>query len=116
MDRSILKNRLLNNPQLLSKQINCIRNVAQVNLFALINHLNIQKNEDCLEPPIPINYLKKESGVKNFLAGLQEDSIKYGCIQSLDLLDSNSYQKASNAMTQKLSAHLPSSLLSNVRP
>ena len=97
-------------------QMRYIRNISQVNPITLMNHLNIQKNKDCLEPPIPINYLKKESGVKNFLAGLQEDSIKYGCIQSLDLLDSNSYQKASNAMTQKFSAHLPSSLLSNVRP
>lgn len=97
-------------------QMRYIRNIAQVNPITLMNHLNIQKNEACLEPPISINYLKKESDVNNFLAGLQEDSIKYVCIHSLDLLDLNSYQKASNAMTQKLSAHLPSSLLSNVRP
>ena len=44
VDRNILKNRLLNNPQLLSKQIKYIRNIAQVNPIILMNHLNIQKN------------------------------------------------------------------------
>lgn len=60
--------------------------------------------------------ISKKSGVKDFLAGLQEDSIKYVYIKNLYLLDSNLYKKASNAMTQKFSVHLPSSLLSNVRP
>lgn len=114
VDRNILKNHLLNNPQLLSKQIKYkFRNIAQVNPITLMNHLKIQKDEACLEPPIPINYLKNKRSVNDFILGLQENSIKYGCIQSLDLLDSNSYQKISNAMIQKFSAHLPSSLLSN---
>ncbi|WP_201556096.1 capsular polysaccharide biosynthesis protein [Psychrobacter sp. 72-O-c] len=114
VDRDILKNHLLNNPQLLSKQIKYkFRDVAQVNPITLMNHLKIQKDEACLKPEMPVNYLKNKSKVDDFILGLQQEPIKYGCIQSLDLLDSNSYQKISNAMTQKFSAYLPSSLLLN---
>lgn len=114
VDKNILKNHLLNNPQLLSRQIKYkFRDVAQVNPITLMNHLKIQKNEACLKSDVPVNYLKNKSSVNDFILGLQEDSIKYGCIQSLDLLDSKSYQKVSEAMIQKFSAHLPLSLLSN---
>ena len=115
VDKNILKNHLLHNPQLLTQQIQYkFRDVAQVNPITLMNHLKIKQGEACLKPPILINYLKNESGVEEFLVGLQKESVKYGCIQSLDLLDSNSRKKITEAMIQKFPQHLPSSLLLNL--
>ncbi|MGE6360059.1 capsular polysaccharide biosynthesis protein [Psychrobacter glacincola] len=115
VDKNILKNYLLHNPQLLMEQIQYkFRDVAQVNPITLMNHLKIQQGQACLKPPVAINYLKNENGVEDFLAGLQKKSVKYGCIQSLDLLDSNSRSNITEAMIQKFSQHLPSSLLLNL--
>ncbi|WP_350656277.1 Stealth CR1 domain-containing protein [Psychrobacter sp. S1-30-MNA-CIBAN-0213] len=112
VDKTTLKNYLLSNVQLLSEQIKYrFRDVAQFNPITLTNHLKIQQKEACLKPPTTINYLKNKSGVENFITNLQKDEVKYGCIQSLDLLDSDSYQRVTSAMMQKFSAHLPSLLL-----
>lgn len=114
IDKNILKSYLLSNPDLLSNQIKYkFRNISQFDPISLMNHLKIQKNEAFLNSNINLTYLKNKSGVKSFIRGLQEKSVKYGCIQSMDLLDSDSYQQINNAMTQKLSSHLPSSLLLN---
>ena len=115
VDKNILKNYLLHNPQLLIEQIQYkFRDVAQVNPITLMNHLKIQQGQACLKPPVAINYLKNENGVEDFLAGLQKKSVKYGCIQSLDLLDSDSRSNITEAMIQKFSQHLPSPLLLNL--
>ena len=112
VDKNILKAHLLDNPQLLTEQIKYkFRNVAQVNPITLMNHLKIQKGQAELKPDTSINYLKNEKGVEDFITDLYKESIKYGCIQSLDLLGANSYQKITAAMVQKFSAYLPSSLL-----
>lgn len=112
VDKNILKNYLLDNPQLLNEQIKYkFRDVAQVNPITLMNHLKIQTHEATLKSPIAITYLKNESGVDKFLSDLQNTSAKYGCIQSLDLLDANSYKSIHNAMIHKLSGYLPTSLL-----
>jgi hypothetical protein len=115
VDKNILKNYLLDNPQLLNKQIKYkFRDVAQVNPITLMNHLKIQASEAMLRPDTPINYLKNKNSVIGFLIDLNNDSIKYGCIQSLDLLDSDSYNRISSAMTQKFLEYLPLSLLDTV--
>jgi hypothetical protein len=113
VDKNILKNHLLDNPDLLRMQIKYkFRDVAQINPITLMNHLKIKKNAVSLQSPITINYLKNDSGVYNFVTGLQDLSIKYGCIKSLDMLDSESYQKVNHAMIRKFAEHLPASLLS----
>lgn len=112
VDKNILKHHFLKNPQLLSKQIEYkFRDIAQVNPITLMNHLKIQKNEARLKPPTPLNYLKNKNSIDDFLENLQNDSIKYGCIQSLDLLDSSSYKKITNAMIEKFLDYLPLSLM-----
>ncbi|OLF38385.1 Stealth CR1 domain-containing protein [Psychrobacter sp. Cmf 22.2] len=114
VDKDILKTYLLSNPELLTEQIKYkFRSVAQVNPITLMNHLKIQKNEACLKPPISINYLKNESGIEDFVINLQNTAIRYGCIQSLDLLEQRSYQTITEAMIHKFSAYLPSSLLAS---
>ncbi|WP_201632262.1 Stealth CR1 domain-containing protein [Psychrobacter immobilis] len=114
VDKKVIQNYLLSHPRFLESQIKYkFRDVAQVNPITLMNHLKIQKNEVHLQPDIPINYLKNNDGVKGFIAALEDNAIKYGCIQSLDLLEAESYMKVSQAMRDKFSAYLPSSVLTD---
>jgi len=111
VDRNILKDYLLNQPQLLTEQIKYkFRDVAQVNPITLMNHLKIQKDEANLKPDTSVNYLKNESSVEDFITALEDKSIKYGCIQSLDLLESDLHKKISQAMKHKFLAYLPASM------
>ena len=111
VDKTILKDHLLTHPQLLTEQIKYkFRDVAQVNPITLMNHLKIQKDEAHLKPETSINYLKNKDSVENFVLDLEDKTIKYGCIQSLDLLEPDLYQKVSQAMRDKFSEHLPNSV------
>lgn len=114
VDKNIVKDYLLSRPQLLEKQIKYrFRDIAQVNPITLMNHLKIQQNQAHLKPDIAINYLKNKHGVADFIANLDEQAIKYGCIQSLDLLETDFYNQVSAAMIDKFSAYLPASIVSN---
>ena len=114
VDRNILKDYLLNHPQLLTEQIRYkFRDVAQVNPITLMNHLKIQNSEANLKPDTSVNYLKNESSVDDFITALEDKSIKYGCIQSLDLLEPDSHKKISQAMKHKFFAYLPTSVTEN---
>lgn len=114
VDKNILKSHLLNHPQLLTEQIKYkFRDVAQVNPITLMNHLKIQKGEAILKPNTSINYLKNESSVEGFILALEDKTIKYGCIQSLDLLESDLYIKISQAMRHKFLDYLPASLIAS---
>lgn len=114
VDKNILKNHLLSNPSFLTEQIKYkFRDVAQVNPITLMNHLKIQKNEVHLKSDIAINYLKNEKSVTHFITALEDVTIKYGCIQSLDLLEPNLHKRISQAMNHKLAAYLPNSVVEN---
>ena len=114
VDKNTLKSYLLNNPDFLIEQIKYkFRDVAQINPITLMNHLKIQKDEVNLEPDIAINYLKYESSVTNFITDLEDVTIKYGCIQSLDLLEPNLHKRISQAMNHKFSDYLPKSVVKN---
>ena len=115
VDRNILKAHLLNNPKLLEEQIKYkFRDVAQVNPITLMNHLKIQKSEVHLKSDTFVNYLKNESSVDDFITALEDKSIKYGCIQSLDLLETDLHKKISQAMMHKLAAYLPTSVVASI--
>lgn len=114
VDKNTLKSYLLNNPNFLIEQIKYkFRDVAQINPITLMNHLKIQKDEVNLEPDIAINYLKNESSVTNFITDLEDVTIKYGCIQSLDLLEPNLHKRISQAMNHKFLDYLPKSVVKN---
>ena len=111
VDKNIFKNYLLNHPALLTEQIRYkFRDVAQVNPITMMNHLKIQQGEADLKPSTAINYLKDKNSVENFLVALEDKTIKYGCIQSLDLLDPDLYKKVSQAMKHKFLDYLPLSI------
>lgn len=117
VDKNILKEYFLAHPEFLINQIKYkFRDVAQVNPVTLMNHLKIQREEVILKPRLLLNYLRSDRGLEDFIPKLQEESIKYGCMQSLDELDADSYLLLTRAMSDKFSAYLPVSLLSAALP
>lgn len=111
VDRKILSEFLLSRPNLLETQIKFkFRSVEQINPITLMNHLKIQKQEAILKPDIALAYLKNEQSLDSFIAATKDESIKYGCIQSLDQLGLESAQKISETMSEKFKDFLPKSL------
>ena len=112
VDRHALKDYLLEHPQLLETQIKFkFRSVEQLNPISLMNHIKIQKQQAELKPDLELAYLKNQDSLNSFIAALHNPEIKYGCIQSLDQLDSDAVQKISTAMQEKLAGYLPHSVL-----
>lgn len=114
VDRKILSQYLLNHPMLLETQIKYkFRSVEQLNPISLMNHLKIQKNEAVLKPDLPLAYLKNAESLNEFIQALDQDQIKYGCIQSLDQLNVQDAAQVKNAMIAKLGNYLPESVIPN---
>ena len=112
VDRHALKDYLLEHPQLLETQIKFkFRSVEQLNPISLMNHIKIQKQQAELKPDLELAYLKNQDSLNSFLQALHNLDIKYGCIQSLDQLDSDDAKKISMAMQEKLAGYLPHSVL-----
>ncbi|WP_201547290.1 capsular polysaccharide biosynthesis protein [Psychrobacter sp. Pi2-1] len=112
VDKSILSSYLLSNLTFLESQIkHRFRDISQFDPISLANHLSIQKNQAVLKPDLNLNYLKNEYSVEKFIKNLDDESIKYGCIQSMDLLSEGFSQKVNKAMIKKFYLYLPESLL-----
>lgn len=112
VDRKILRDYLLVHPKFLEKQIKYrFRSIEQFNPISLMNHLKIQKNEALLKPDLEIAYLKNESSLNGFLQSLANEQIKYGCMQSLDQLDTAATAKIYAALNKKLIGYIPKVLL-----
>lgn len=113
VDRKILSEYLLNHPTLLETQIKYkFRSVEQLNPISLMNHLKIQKGEAVLKPDLALAYLKNAESLNVFIQALNQDQIKYGCIQSLDQLNPQDADQVKNAMIAKFSDYLPQSVIS----
>jgi hypothetical protein len=112
VDRHALKDYLLEHPQLLETQIKFkFRSIEQLNPISLMNHIKIQKQQAELKPDLELAYLKNQDSLNSFIQALHNPEIKYGCIQSLDQLDSDAAKKISTAMHEKLAGYLPHSVL-----
>ncbi len=115
IDKNILKNYLTQHPKFLEAQIKYkFRDVEQVNPITLMNHLKIKKDEAHLRSDIAINYVQYEDNIDVFIDDLHNRDIKFGCIQSLDLLTPDLHKKVSQAMTHKLAAYLPTSMVTSI--
>lgn len=90
------------------------RHVEQFLPVGLNNHLGITENRVILNPDLEIAYLKNEQGVNEFLSQIQKDSIKFGCIQSLDEFEILNAKKVKDAMILKFNDFLPDSVKSQV--
>ena len=77
-----------------------------------MNHLKIQANQAVLKPDLDLAYLKNAESLNAFVSALNQDNIKYGCIQSLDQLSQVDAEQVKNAMLKKLADYLPQSVIS----
>ncbi|OTG83211.1 capsular polysaccharide biosynthesis protein [Acinetobacter sp. ANC 4558] len=83
------------------------RHIDQFLPTALANHLAIQQNKAILKSDIPIAYVKPNDDVDAFIQKLQDSSIQYGCIQSLDMMSEAQQNNIHQAMTNKFKNYLP---------
>jgi len=112
VDRKILSEYLQSHPDLLETQIKYkFRSVEQLNPISLMNHLKIQKSKAVLKPDLAIAYLKNAESLTEFVQALNQDSVMYGCIQSLDQLSVDGAEKVKIAMINKLHHYLPQSII-----
>jgi hypothetical protein len=111
VDRNILKNYLLSEPDLLETQIKFkFRSIEQINPITLMNHLKIKNQQAILKPDLALAYLKNENSLKEFLSAIENTEVKYGCMQSLDQFDANNIQKITYALNHKFIGFLPQHL------
>lgn len=83
------------------------RHIEQFLPTALANHLAIQQHKAILKPDIPIAYIKPKGDVAHFIQALQDPTIQYGCIQSLDQFNPVAQQQINQAMISKFKDYLP---------
>ncbi|WP_216938191.1 Stealth CR1 domain-containing protein [Acinetobacter sp. BY484] len=111
LDQMTLKAYFEKNPKVLAEQIQYrFRSALQFLPIGLNNHLKIQHHQAILCEDIEIAYLKNEASITQFLLSLQQKSIKFGCIQSLDQLSSVQQQHILSALKLKFKDYLPQSL------
>ncbi|KAF7276596.1 hypothetical protein GWI33_010047 [Rhynchophorus ferrugineus] len=112
VDRKILQGYLLSHSDLLEQQIRYkFRSIAQLNPISLMNHLKIKAQQAILKADIPVAYLKNAKSKDEFLARIQNQQIKYGCIQSLDQLDNKLSKEIQDQMVDKFKDYLPTQVI-----
>ena len=110
-----LQNYFKQHPEVLLQQIGFkFRDFEQFLPVGLANHLSIQHNKAILKPDEQVAYVKPSEDIAEFLQALQNDAIKYGCIQSLDLMTETNQALIRNAMINKFGEFLPQELKSQV--
>ena len=111
LNRSLLQDFFKKNMKLLDKQISFkFRNIDQILPVGLSNHLAIQNNRAILKEDIEIAYLKDDRDLEEFITALANDTIKFGCIQSVDQLNKDAEQKVSFALIEKFKDVLPTQI------
>lgn len=111
VDRHILKDYLLSEPELLETQIKFkFRSIEQINPITLMNHLKIKQQQAILKQDLALAYLKNENSLNEFLTAIENQQIKYGCMQSLDQFDQANAQKIASALNHKFAGFLPNAL------
>ena len=115
IQKELLQNYFKQHPDVLLQQIGFkFRDFEQFLPVGLANHLSIQQNKAILKPDEQVAYVKPSDDIADFLHALQNDAIKYGCIQSLDLMTESNQVLVRNAMINKFGEFLPQELKSKV--
>lgn len=107
----LLKNYFQKNVAVLKAQLeHKFRHIDQFLPTALANHLAIQQNKAILKSDIPVAYIKPNGDVEAFIQALEDHTIQYGCIQSLDMMEDEKRNLIRQAMIHKLNHYLPQSV------
>ena len=108
LDREFLKEYFTKYPEILHQQIKYrFRSALQFLPVGLNNHLKIQASKAILCDDINIAYLKNEASLSSFLSDLNDTTIKFGCVQSLDQLNPEQSLKITSALITKFKDYLP---------
>lgn len=111
LSRELFKAYFEQHQDVLKKQIaHRFRSADQFLPVGLNNHLGMLENKVILAPDLDIAYLKNSEGIAHFLLQIQNDQIKFGCIQSLDEFEHIASQKVKDAMINKFKDFLPQSI------
>ncbi|OTG67354.1 Stealth CR1 domain-containing protein [Acinetobacter silvestris] len=111
----VLQDYFMQHPEILKQQISFkFRYFEQFLPIGLANHLSIQQDLAILKPDEKVAYLKPDDDISRFLNALQNDEIKYGCIQSLDLMAESKQVLVRTAMIEKFGDFLPKELKGQV--
>lgn len=111
LSRDLLSTFFKNNKELLDQQIQFkFRNIDQLLPVGLSNHLAIQSDQAILKDDIDIAYLKDGRDLEKCILALSNSEIKFGCIQSLDQLESLAEGRIRAALIQKFIGFLPSQI------
>lgn len=114
LDCDVLHHFFMQQPNILTAQIqHRFRSAYQFLPVGLSNHLKIKQNQAIVEDDLKIAYLKNAEGTVQFLQDLQNEQIKFGCIQSLDQLEPQLSQQVAQMMQNKFKNFLPHSLIVN---
>jgi hypothetical protein len=104
----LLKVYFQNNLDVLKSQLSHkFRHIDQFLPTGLANHLAFQQNKAILKPDIHIAYVKPNDDVCVFVQELQDETIQYGCIQSLDMMEVQKQHLVRQAMISKFKNYLP---------
>lgn len=111
LQKSIFKQYFAQHPQQLQQQIqHRFRDADQFLPVGLCNHIQIVNQQANVQPDLAIAYLKNSKSIETFLAALNDQSIRYGCIQSLDQIEADALAKVTDAMQHKFADYLPKSI------
>jgi len=115
LKKSILQQYFMVHPQYLIQQIHHkFRHIDQFSPISLANHLAIQQGKAILKPNIPIAYLRPQDNVEQFLREITDESIKFGCIQSLDMMTLEQRKQIQQGMVDKFDSFLPQQVKTTV--
>lgn len=107
----ILRDYFQQNIQVLNLQLqHKFRHIDQFLPIGLANHLAIKHQQAILKADVAVAYIKPNANVDAFIQALQNPSIRYGCIQSLDLFSVVEQNAINQAMIQKFKDYLPQSV------
>ena len=112
INKDLLRQFFKENTHILNEQIQFkFRHHQQFLPVGLSNHLAIQKDQATLKNDLNIAYLKNQKGVERWRKELHDDSIKFGCVQSLDQLDITHKRVIQQDLIKKFEDFLPSQIL-----
>lgn len=99
-------------PEILPKQISFrFRNAMQYAPIALANHLEIKRYKAEWSVPVPLAYVGPQNVELAAFKDMKEGYSPFGCIQSIDQLESEELRMLRIVLHDKFRSHLPKSIV-----
>lgn len=114
--KNILQDYFMQYPDKLKHQISFrFRHIDQFLPVGLANHLSIYQQHAILKADVNVAYIKPNANIEKFIEELKDPNLKYGCIQSLDMMNNIDQMKIYKAMVEKFIDFLPQQLKDQIK-